>query len=359
MKLLALQLTDWRNIEHAVVELHPRVNVFAGDNAQGKTNLLEAVYYLGTLRSFRAGKTEELIRFGRPEARVRARIERRELARVLEVTVRPGQRIARIDGKAVRAAADWFGGFNAVLFAPEDLRLPKGSPQARRRFLDRAVFNAQPAFLKWAQEYDKLLRSRNAILRDERAPTPALLETYDQQLAEVGGHIVAHRLDYVAQIADGFAAAYGAITQSGVAASARYLTATPDGAAIRRALADSVRRDRARGFTTAGPHTDDLEILLDGRPARLYGSQGQLRALVLALKMAEIQHLESAIGEPPVLMLDDVSSELDPQRNRYLFDFIRRMTCQCVITTTHPEHILLTQDRKDFQVVNGTFEASN
>src|SRR5207302_11512825 len=111
--------------------------------------------------------------------------------------------------------------------------------------------------------------------------------------------------------------------------------------------------------TTAGPHTDDLELLLDERPARLYGSQGQLRALVLALKMAEIQHLETALSEPPVLMLDDVSSELDPQRNRYLFDFIRRMTCQCVITTTHPEHILLSQDRKDFQVFNGTFEASN
>ncbi|HJZ87791.1 MAG TPA: DNA replication/repair protein RecF [Polyangia bacterium] len=361
MKLLALQLTDWRNIKHALVELHPRINVFSGDNAQGKTNLLEAVYFLATLRSFRAGKTEELIRFERAQAQIRARVERRALERLLEVTVRPGQRVARVDGKAVRAAADWFGGFNAVLFSPEDLRLPKGSPAARRRFLDRAVFHAQPGFLKLAQEYEKLLRSRNALLREAAGASPeaALLETYDERLSEVGGRIVSERTRYVSEIGAGFAAAYEAVTHSGLAAQLRYQAAASDAAAIRRALADGLRRDRARGFTSAGPHTDDLELVLEGRSARLYGSQGQLRALVLALKIAEIQHLEKRLGETPVLMLDDVSSELDPQRNRYLFEFIGGMTCQCVITTTDPAHILLTEYRKDFQVVNGDFQGAN
>jgi len=356
LKLLALQLTDFRNVQQAVVELHPKFNVFAGDNAQGKTNLLEALYLLGTLRSFRATRTEELIRFGQPEALVKARVERQGLARVLEVIVRPGQRTAKVDGKVVRAAADWFGGFNAVLFAPEDLGLPKGSPKLRRRFLDRAVFNANPSYLKIAQQYEKLLRSRNAVLRDGVAQAP-LVETYDERLAEVGGEMVAARTAYVSQIADRFAAAYEEITRSGVRATARYITETPDAPSILSALRDSLRRDLARGFTTCGPHADDLELMLDDRPARLFGSQGQLRAVVLALKIAEIQHLESVLGEPPVLMLDDVSSELDPQRNRYLFDFIRQMSCQCVITTTDPSHILLTEDRKDFRVLNGTFSS--
>jgi DNA replication and repair protein RecF len=359
--LCALQLTHWRNVAESVVELHPRFNVFAGDNAQGKTNLLEAVYFLGTLRSFRAQKTDELIRFGEPQATVKARVERRGLTRLLEVAIRPGHRTARIDGKVVRAAADWFGGVNAVLFAPEDLRLPRGSPSGRRKFLDRAVFHARPAYLKIAQAYDRLLRSRNAVLRDAAggaALAPALLETYDEQLADVGGQMVTERAVYVTELAPRFAAAHEAITQSGVTAAIHYESATPDAPSIRAALAACRRRDVARGFTGAGPHLDDLELLLDQRPAGQFGSQGQLRALVLALKIAEIQHLERALSEPPVLMLDDVSSELDPARNRYLFDFIRKMSCQCVITTTHLGHILLSEDRKDFHVVNGSFQAA-
>ena len=358
MKLLALQLLDWRNLAQVVCELHPRCNVLAGENAQGKTNLLEAVYFLGTLRSFRATATEELIRFGQPEAQVRARVERRGLVRLLEVVIRPGRRSARIDGKAVRSAADWFGGWCAVLFAPEDLRLPRGSPSGRRRFLDRTVASAHPAHVGTAQEYDKLLRSRNAVLREAagRRPDPALLETYDERLALVGAEIVARRSAHVTALGPRFQAAYQDITRSGVRPELRYQSATPDAAAIRAALTSELRRDLARGFTGAGPHADDLEIRLDDRPARLYGSQGQLRALVLALKVAEILTLEQILGEPPVFLLDDVSSELDPARNRYLFEFIRKMSCQCVITTTDPTHILLDQDRKDFHVVKGNLE---
>jgi DNA replication and repair protein RecF len=355
MKLAALQLQNWRNISNALVELHPRFNVFAGDNAQGKTNLLEALYFLGTLRSFRATRTEELVGFGQSEALIKARVERGGISRVLEVVVRAGQRRARVDGKAVRAAVDWFGGFNAVLFAPEDLRLPKGSPQARRRFLDRAIFNAQPAYLKTAQSYEKILRSRNAILREARLQEE-LLETYDERLATVGEEIQRARSAYVTQVQSRYSAAYESITRSGVRALMSYAPAAPDAQSIREALVRDRRKDQARGFTSSGPHAEDLDLTLDERAARLYGSQGQLRALVLALKIAEIQHLESVLGEAPVLMLDDVSSELDPQRNKYLFDFINEIRCQCVITTTDSAHILLGEDRKDFQVVKGTFE---
>jgi DNA replication and repair protein RecF len=358
VKILALQLTDWRNVPEAVVELHPHFNIFAGDNAQGKTNLLEAVHYLGTLRSYRATRTEELIRFGAAQARVRARIERSGVTRLLEVTLKPGHRSARLDGKAVRAAVDWFGSVNAVLFASEDLRLPKGSPGQRRRFLDRAIFGARPEYLKLAQTYEKILRSRNAILRAPpggREPSHALLGTYNEQLVATGAQIVTARTEYLAQIYDRYVHAFEQVTRSGVKPGLRYTSEAPTADAFAGALRTSLRRDLARGFTTVGPHADDLELILDERPARLYGSQGQLRAIVLALKMAEIQHLEAELGEPPVLMLDDVSSELDPQRNRYLFEFIGEIACQCIITTTDRSHILLAKNRKDFRVLNGTF----
>src|SRR5262249_43065712 len=157
---------DFRNLEQVLVEPHPRFNVLSGDNGQGKTNLLEAVYLLGTLRSFRAARVDELIRFGCARARVRARVRKLEVERLLEVELSPGHKSARVDGKGARAAA-YFGGFNVVLFAPEDLRLPRGAPSGRRRFLDRAIFNAAPTYLAEVQTYERLLRSRNVLLRGE------------------------------------------------------------------------------------------------------------------------------------------------------------------------------------------------
>ena len=374
MQLLAVELAGFRNVEAAFVEPHPRFNVLAGENGQGKTNFLEAVYLVGTLRSFRAGRLEELVRFGAGSARASARVERKGLERRydVEVAIEPSRKLARVDGKAVRAAAEYFGGFNVVLFSPEDLRLPRGSPSARRRFLDRAVWNVEPAFLKEAQTYERVLKSRNALLKDETGPRNfALLDVYDEQLAIAGAVIAARRRRYLDEVGPRVAAAFERISRSGLACTARYesaLTAfsSPGTFAIEplvdelRALIRRTRpRDLAAGYTTAGPHTDDLELDLDGRPSRLYASQGQLRALVLALKIAEIQHLAEASGDAPVLLLDDVSSELDPSRNAFLFEFLREASGQVFITTTDPRFVLLDGDageRRDFRVHQGMIE---
>jgi len=365
LKLLAVELHDFRNLARVLVEAHPRFNVFHGENGQGKTNLLEGIYLVATLQSFRAARVEELVRLGCPSARVRARLERAELERLFEVEIagEPLRKNARVDGKPVRAVADHFGGFNVVLFAADDLQLPRGAPGDRRRFLDRATWNAEPPLYAEARVYQRVLRSRNAVLRDEEqardpARQGALLDVYDEQLARAGAAIVARRRRYAAAIAPRLAAAFERITRSGLAAEARYATALTGGdgeleAELRSALADGRRRDLARGFTGAGPHTDDLEWLLDGRPARAHASQGQLRALVLSWKVAEIEHLRATLGDPPILLLDDVSSELDPARNAHLFSFLRDVPCQVFITTTHPAHVLVTADRRDFQVAGG------
>ena len=372
MQLLAVELADFRNAPTALVTPHPRFNVIAGDNGQGKTNFLEAIYLVGTLRSFRATRLDELVRFGCTSTRASARVDRRGIDRRydVEITVDPAvasraaRKSARVDGKTVRAAADYFGGFNIVLFSPDDLRLPRGSPSARRRFVDRAVWNVEPGFLKHAQTYEKVLRSRNALLRDG-APGGARLETlldvYDEQLASAGALVVERRHRYIEALGPRVAAAYQRITRSGLAVRSRYAacldaTGTDLAPAMLEALRAARRRDQQTGHTTFGPHGDDLELDLDGRPARLYASQGQLRALVLALKVAEIQHLATVLDDAPVLLLDDVSSELDPARNAFLFEFLAEASGQVFITTTDAAHVRLSSDRADFRVTAGAIE---
>lgn len=353
MLLRALQVLQFRNLAETTLAPSPGFNVFAGDNGQGKTNLLEAVYLAGTLRSFRTAHAAEMIRFGEQQAAVRARVERGGLERLYEVQLTPRRRQARLDGKVPRVLAEYFGDFNVVLFAPEDLRVPRGSPAGRRRFLDRSVFNRHVAFLEDAQRYARLLKSRNVLLREGRADGD-LLASYDEGLASVGDRVVESRRRYLEELRPLFSQAYDSITQSGLATDLVYVQewAGP----LAAALEGAHKRDRARGQTTVGPHVDDVEFRLDGRPARAFASQGQLRALVLAWKTAEMQLLRDRLGDAPVLLLDDVSSELDPSRNAYLFAFLQRIECQCFVTTTHPKHVPLAENRKDFQVVAGRIE---
>jgi DNA replication and repair protein RecF len=368
VRVLALEAIDFRNLSNVLIEPHPRFNVISGDNGQGKTNVLEAIYVLGTLRSFRASKTEELVRFGAARARVRARVDKLGVERLLEVELAPGQKLARVDGKAARAA-QYFGGFNVVLFAPEDLRLPQGAPAARRKFMDRAVWNAQPAHLADVQTYERVLRSRNAVLRDGGGPQ--LLEVYDEQLARAAGPLVARRCDLVDELRPLVEQAFARVT-GGLTCAIAYETQfaagrapSADVAGVSRETLPSVTdellarlraergRDLARGATSSGPHTDDLTLAVDGHDAAAFASQGQLRALVLALKIAEIELLTQKLGDPPVLLLDDVSSELDATRNRKLFDFLQNVSGQAFITTTHSAHVLLTEERLDFRVFSG------
>jgi DNA replication and repair protein RecF len=370
VRLRALALRHLRNLASQTVEPGPRFNVVSGENGQGKTNLLEAVYLAVTLRSFRTARLADLIAAGAAGASVAARVERNGLERVYEVELaaRAGggaTRTPRLDGKVVRSVARYFGDVNVVLFAPEDLGVPRGSPGERRRFLDRAVFNRHAGFLGDAQAYDKVLRSRNALLRGRSGAVASdeLLEVYDAQLAEHGARVAAARAGFVAELRPRLQAAFAAITQAGVEVDVAYrprleaLAGAPDPSAWRDPLAAALRSrrtvDRARATTTVGPHRDDLELQLAGRPAAQVASQGQLRALVLAWKTAEMDLIGDATGAPPLLLLDDVSSELDDRRNRYLFEFISERRNQCLITTTHPRHVLVASERVDFSVVSG------
>ncbi len=347
----------------APVQLVPRArfNVFVGDNGQGKTNLLEALYVVAALRSFRTAKLADLIAFGQPKASIAARVERGGMTRLYEVDLEPGGRRVRLDDKAVRPLARYFGGFNVVVFTPEDLALPRGAPGDRRKFLDRAVFNVQPEFLATALDYDKALKQRNALLKmaGQGALTPArldeLLAGYDPQLARLGVAVAQARAEVIARLVPDLAASFAAITRSGLVANARYVSevagATPD--QVEQMLRDGRARDVARQATSTGPHRDDVLLELDGREAGSFASQGQLRAIMLAWKTAELVMLARAHGDPPILLLDDVSSELDPSRNAYLFEHVASHAGQCFITTTHADHVLVSEDRANYRIESG------
>jgi len=345
------------------LQLQPRerFNVFSGDNGQGKTNLLEAIFVIATLRSFRTAKLSDLIAFGDPRAKLGARVWKDELVRVYEVELAQGTRKVTLDGKAVRPLARYFGGFNVVVFTPEDLALPRASPADRRRFLDRGVFNLRPDYLATAQDYERVLKTRNTVLRQanddriDRKRAEELLVVYDQQLAEIGARVIEARLAFLGVVRAELAAAFASITRTGLAATARYVVrsdaVTPD-EILAKLLASRVK-DFATSATQVGPHRDDVVFELDGRDAGTYASQGQLRAIMLAWKTAELTVLGRAHGDLPILLLDDVSSELDPQRNEFLFEHLATLAGQCFITTTHPGHVLLRQHRADYRIAKG------
>ncbi len=359
MRIVALAAEGARNLAPLQLAPGPRFNVFTGDNGQGKTNLLEVVYVLATLRSFRCARLADTIRRGAPRATLAARVVKDDLERRYQVVLEPGHRKVTLDGKAPRPLARYFGSFNVVLFAPEDLQIARGAPAERRRFLDRAVFGWRPAYLELAQAYEKVLRSRNAVLRN--APhdrrTPDLLAVYDAQLAPLAVEIARTRRGLLDELTPRFAAGFEAITRSGLPVALELATAPElaagDAGAVLAALVRDRARDLARGATSLGPHRDDLVFRFAGAEAALFASQGQLRALILAWKTAELDLLRQTHGDPPILLLDDVSSELDDARNVYLFDHLASRDLQCFITTTHPRHVRLTRDRVDHVVVDG------
>jgi DNA replication and repair protein RecF len=358
--LRELRVRGWRNLAPLALQPGPRATVLYGQNGQGKTNLVEAAYFLTTFRSFRTSRIEETIPWGAQGAQVEGDLGLGGLVRTLKVKVAGNRKTAQLDGKAVRRDAGSLQGVAAVLFVPEDLLLPRAAPAERRRFLDRAIFAGDRTYGAEAVAFERVLRSRNALLRAGTAQGP-LIDTYDAELARTGTRIVERRRALVTALAPRVATLFGAIHGEPAAHMAYHsddsVEAAQDAAAVAAALLEGLRvrreRDLRRGFTGFGPHTDDLVLSLGGHPARDHGSQGQLRSLVLSLKLAELAHLEERLREAPLLLLDDVASELDEVRRGKLFETIARLPGQTLITVTDRHFLPTLPERRDFEVQNG------
>jgi DNA replication and repair protein RecF len=360
--LRELRAAGWRNLKPVALTPGPRASVFFGQNGQGKTNLLEAAFYLSEFRSFRTKTIGELTQWGAPKTALAAEVETAGLQRRIDIELGPGKKVVRLDGKGVRRDTPALRGLGVVVFVPEDLLLPRSAPSARRSFLDRAAYNVDRLFFGEAVAFQKVLKNRNAALRRGGAfAQPTMLATYDDELARTGARLVQRRRVLTAALAPRVQAFFVALHADREVVIRYRSDPTVEAAQGEPAVADALREglvrsrpaDLRRGFTGFGPQTDDLEITLDGRPVREHGSQGQVRSLVLALKLAELANLTEALGEPPLLLLDDVASELDQLRRHKLFETILTTPGQTFISVTDKDLIPPLPGRVDFQVTGG------
>ena len=354
----SLTARGFRNLAEVELELGPRFNVISGENGQGKTNLLEALYVLATSRSFRTSRVAELIQHGVDTASVRARVKEDEELREQVVGLRQGSRQVRADGKRPRSLAEYAVMTPVVVFHPGSVVLSTGSGLERRRLLDRLALYRDPSCLGDADAYLKALRARQRVL-EARGEAGRDLDSWEELSVRHGMALRRARVQASEDLASTVALAFQTLAPDGLRLHARYVAGAPDDAeAFRAALERERSRDRARGSASTGPHRDDLVLELDGRGVRGVASQGQHRAVVLAVKLAEVELVAAARGVQPVLLLDDVSSELDRGRTAALMQALSAQEGQVVLTTTRPE-LIETLDgfqvgaRRDVRVVKG------
>ena len=365
MLLRDIRVRGWRNLADEKLVLGERVTVLFGQNGQGKSNLLEAAYYALTFRSFRTSSVADLVAWDGKRAEIEARILLRGLERTIRVEVEVGKKRTTLDGKMVRRDAESLQGAGVVVFGPEDLRLPKAPAAERRRALDRAVFAVHRSYYREAIDFERALKARNGLLRRGDF-SKELLESYDETLAKTGARIVVRRRELVTELAPNVTRVFREIHGDLVARIGYRSHPRIEAVDTEPAIAEALRlgleaergNDQRRGFTGFGPQTDDLEMLLGNRPARDHASQGQMRSLVLALKISELRHTEARNEETPLLLLDDVASELDQERRTRLFETISAMACQTLITVTEREHLPDLPERRDWHVSSGHIEAA-
>ncbi|MBC7792876.1 MAG: DNA replication/repair protein RecF [Clostridia bacterium] len=354
MRIERLEARHFRNLAPLVLELDACTSVLRGPNAQGKTNILEALYVCATGRSFRNASPRDLISHNEQRALLTARFERQGVHHDVEVTFDEKRRSMNVDGRSLSRTSKLLQLVNVVAFFPDDLRIAKGSPEERRRFLDRAVGNYRVDFVDAATAYAKVLKQRNALLRAERSPDQTMLGVYDEQLLRHGSVMHTARETALAELVPA-AAKYFDDVMHGKAAMRVTLASGVEGgmSAFAEQLKKQYSKDRARGSTSSGPHRADLLLEVNGREARSFASQGQQRALVLALKLAEVETLGRMLGTTPLLLLDDVSSELDRERSRLLFETIGALGCQTLVSTTGATELPLAADTEIFDIEDG------
>jgi DNA replication and repair protein RecF len=359
MRLKHLLVSSFRNIEMIRVVPGQRFNLLYGFNGQGKTNLLEAIYLLGNPRSFRNSRMPEFIRHGNTQAVVCGEVESCGTVSQIRLSLETAGRRVEIDQKGIKRASDLHGKLNAVVFSPDDTGMVKSGPEARRRYLDRAVYTGDIGYLHCWHDYHRILKQRNHLLK---SPDKAGLDVWSEKLAAAGAEVIERRQRYVALLDTQLQQHYATISGGGETAGISYQpegVQSTDRGSIREELLQLFHRhgksDERYGTTTAGPHRDDLTFCLDNRLLKAFGSQGQQKSFVLALKMAEMENLQTIFSEPPLLLLDDMSSELDAQRNSNLMNFLTSRDIQVFITTTEPSSALLAAAAhcSVFRVENG------
>ncbi|BCX12562.1 MAG: DNA replication and repair protein RecF [Thermosynechococcus sp.] len=345
MFLQSLHLRHFRNYSDAWIRFAAPKTIVVGDNAQGKSNLLEAVEWLATLQSHRTHRDRDLIQQGQESAQIEATLERQGIPVDLAVSLRPlSGRVLRVNGCTVKRTAEFLGQLNVVEFSCLDLELVRGTPAIRRHWLDRILVQLEPLYSQLLQTYQKALRQRNALLKqaDSQPWDEALWQAWNQQLVIYGTRIIRRRQRLIERLGPLAHHWQGVLSGDREVLTLTYESHVPLGAGTSEAIAAAfyealaMRRpiERLQKTSLVGPHRDDVGFWLNGQQARQFTSQGQQRTLVLALKLAELELLERVVGDVPLLLLDDVLAELDLQRQGILLEVMGDRH-QTLITTTH------------------------
>ncbi len=357
----SLSLKNYRNYENLKLELSSGTNIFYGNNAQGKTNILEAVYMSGTTKSHRTTKDAELIRFREEESHISTMIRKNNISHKIDIHLKNNRsKGVAIDGVPIKKASELFGMINFVFFSPEDLHIIKNGPADKRRFIDMELCQLNKLYLSDLAKYNKIVIQRNKLLKDlsYRSDLQDTLDIWDIQLCQYGERIIREREAFVERLNRIIYEIHDSLSGGKENLEIVYLKNCEKEDLLER-LKEGRERDLRLKTTGTGPHRDDLGFYFDGMDVRKFGSQGQQRCAALSLKLSEIELVKEMTGDTPILLLDDVLSELDKNRQNYLLDHIHDI--QAMITCTGLDEFVNCRFSIDkiFKVTDGTVVSEN
>ena len=351
MYINKIKLKNFRNYEEQEIELVNNINIFYGDNAQGKTNIIESIYLCALGKSFRTNRDNELINFNKDFLSVYVEYEKKDRSGNVKIDINNKKNIY-INGIKIKRLSDLLGNINIVLFTPEDINILKDGPEKRRKFLDIMIGQLRPNYIHILNLYNDTLKQRNNYLKQikENGKSEELLEIWDEKLAEYGEKLYSYRNEYVEKIKEKINIIHKSITEEKEEIKIDYISNCKNKEDYIKLLKERRKLDIIKGFTTKGIHRDDINLYINDKLVGIYGSQGQNRTSVLSLKMCELQIIYDEIGEYPILLLDDFMSELDEKRRT---SFIKNIEKIQVIITCTDKLALEKLDSKLFNVNNG------
>ena len=356
MYIESMELKDFRNYELLSLKFDKGTNIFYGDNAQGKTNILEAVYLCGTTKSHRGSKDREMIRFHENESHIKLRVNKGGISHRMDMHLKKNKaKGIAIDGIPIRKAKELLGIVNIVFFSPEDLNIIKNGPGERRRFLDSELCQLSKIYLSDLFHYNHILNQRNKLLKDiaQKESLKSTLDIWDEQLVHYGASVIQSRREFIREMNEVIREIHSSITGGKEQIELIYEPNVEE-----ENFSDMLLKNREKDFkfknTSSGPHRDDMCVKINHIDIRKYGSQGQQRTAALSLKLSEIHLVERKIKDVPILLLDDVLSELDVNRQNYLLESIKNI--QTMITCTGLDEFVNRrfEINKLFKVVDGT-----
>ncbi len=357
----SLLIKNFRNYKHQQVQFNPRLNILMGRNAQGKTNLLETIYYLSVTRSFRTNRDQELAHWDDRHFFLKGCFLKDDFSNEIQVSYRHNEQLKVLINSDPVKRYDHLQQFPVVIFSPDDLLLIREGPSTRRRFLNLEASRLSPVYFKELRMYQRILQQRNQLLKDKYNYTAinTLLDPWDQALVTSGTNIIHNRIEMIGELEKEAQLLFNQMTNCREKLSLKYVTSVEADGNLQltkekfyRNLIAKRDQELKRGSTAIGPHLDDLEISINGYDTRKYSSQGQKRTAALALKMAEVSLFKKQHNDCPIILLDDVFSEFDRERKSHLLAFLKENTGQCFITTAVGLNSLVESLNRDHKIIN-------